>query len=156
MRTHLISAAYCEREGIAQFIDAVRETALANPEFGEWVLTIVDDGSPDKTFEAAASQLNRSRTPGFRLRILALSRNFGQQAAIQAGLEAAHACASEGDFFVILDSDLQHPPTLVPQLLAHLAKGSDHVQMVRQDSARTSGFKRLTSDGFYALFRRLS
>jgi glycosyltransferase involved in cell wall biosynthesis len=156
MRTHLISAAYCEREGIVQFIDAVREIALAKPEFGEWILTIVDDGSPDKTFEAAASQLNRNRITGFRLRILALSRNFGQQAAIQAGLEAAHSCASEGDFFVVLDSDLQHPPALVPQLLTHLANGADHVQMVRQDSERTSGFKRLTSDGFYALFRSLS
>lgn len=156
MRTHLISAAYCEREGITQFIDAVRAAALTDPQFGEWVLTIVDDGSPDKTFEAAVSHLNRERTEGFRLRVVALSRNFGQQAAIQAGLEAAYAGASDGDFFVILDSDLQHPPALVPQLLAHIAKGADHVQMVRQDSLRTSAFKRFTSDSFYAFFRQLS
>jgi len=156
MRTHIISAAYCEREGITSFIEAVRDVAVASPQYGEWILTIVDDGSPDKTFETAVGQLNRSGAPHFRLRVMALSRNFGQQAAIQAGLEAAHTQSSPGDAFVVLDSDLQHPPGLIPQLLAQLERGADHVQMIRQDSVRVSRWKRMTSDAFYAVFRRLS
>lgn len=156
MTTHIISPAYCEREGIGGFIEAVRRMALENQQYGQWVLTVVDDGSSDQTFEAIVEEMNKADTTLFRLRAITLSRNFGQQAAIQAGLETAYERSQDGDLFVVLDSDLQHPPSLIPQILSQIVQGADHVQMIREDSVHESWWKRATSDGFYWVFQRLS
>lgn len=153
MRVHVVSAAFCEENVIVSFIEAVRDVALAHPEFGEWSLTIVDDGSIDRTLDAALSTLDQPGSPAFHLRLVALSRNFGHQAAIQAGLEAAFRDSASGDCFILLDSDLQHPPELIPLILERLKQGADHVQMVRQDTDRTPFLKRATSSSYYALFR---
>jgi dolichol-phosphate mannosyltransferase len=153
MQVHVVSPAFCEEEVIIPFIEEVSKVARAHPEFGEWSLTIVDDGSVDRTLDAAASRLLESGNRPLRLRIVALSRNFGHQAAIQAGLEVAFRNSREGDFFVVLDSDLQHPPELIPQILERLSQGADHVQMIRTDTNQTPFLKRMTSSCFYAVFR---
>lgn len=156
MRVQVVSPAYCEEQGIAAFIHAVHAAATARPEFGPWILTIVDDGSDDRTLEAASAACRGLCGPSFGVRLVRLSRNFGQQAAIQAGLEVAYAASMEGDVFVVLDSDLQHPPELIPEILARLAGGADHVQMIRMDTERVPWFKRVTSDLYYSLFRRIT
>ena len=116
---------------------------------GEYEVEIlyVDDGSRDGTLDV----LRRLAAADARVRYLSFSRNFGHQAALTAGLEHAR-----GDVVVSMDSDLQHPPALLPVLLATWREGHDLVLTLRQDDPRLSPFKRLSSRAFYRLLRWLS
>jgi dolichol-phosphate mannosyltransferase len=107
----------------------------------------VDDGSRDGTLEVLR-QLARHDA---RVRYLSLSRNFGHQSALTAGLEHA-----SGDVIVSLDSDLQHPPELIPELLDRWREGHDIVLTERHDGTEGSWFKRFTSRQFYRLLQRIS
>jgi len=80
-----------------------------------------------------------------------LSRNFGHQAALTAGLEHAR-----GDAVAMLDADLQDPPEEIPKMVAAWQDGADVVYMVRQEREGETAFKLATARGFYALFRKLS
>ena len=107
----------------------------------------VDDGSRDDTFAALAA---RARTDP-RLRLIGLSRNFGKEAALTAGLDAA-----TGDLVVPLDADLQDPPELIGEFVALWEQGYDVVYGVRADRTSDTAFKRLSAGLFYRLFNRLS
>lgn len=107
----------------------------------------VDDGSSDGT-EALLTALAKSDK---RVRVLTLSRNFGHQAALTAGLDA-----SRGEMVVSLDADGQHPPEMIPQMLELLAQGYDVVQGQRADDARLGRFKKLTSGLFYKILNFVS
>ena len=107
----------------------------------DWEVILVDDGSTDAT---AAVLLGWSRRPGFR--VLQFSRNFGKEAALTAGLQAA-----AGDVVVTMDADLQHPPALIETFLAHWRNGADVVYAVREHRRDESLFKRLGARCFYAL-----
>ncbi len=85
------------------------------------------------------------------MRVVALSRSFGHQAALTAGLEHAR-----GDAVVMLDGDLQDPPELITEMLARWREGSDVVYAVRSDRPGESPFKLITARWFYRLFRRLT
>jgi polyisoprenyl-phosphate glycosyltransferase len=112
-----------------------------------WELIIVDDGSPDRTWECIVGlQEKDSRVRGIRL-----SRNFGHQYALLAGLTEARGAA-----VITLDADLQHPPSLISTLVWEWKKGSKIVHTVRRDSPGTSWGKRVTSKMFYRLFSFLS
>ena len=106
-----------------------------------WEVILVDDGSTDDTPVLGAAW---SREPGFRL--LQLSRNFGKEAAITAGLEAA-----QGGVVAILDADLQHPPALIGDMLARWRGGADVVYAVREDRSDEPFLKRFGTDMFYRL-----
>jgi glycosyltransferase involved in cell wall biosynthesis len=107
----------------------------------------VDDGSRDRTLPVLR-EMARGDT---RVRYLSLSRNFGHQAALTAGMEHA-----TGDIIVTLDSDLQHPPELIPVLLEKFKKGFDLVLTIREDDPRLGFFKRATSRWFYRIMGLLS
>jgi dolichol-phosphate mannosyltransferase len=112
-----------------------------------WELEVlfVDDGSRDRSVQV----IHDLRKRGYPVGLLQLSRNFGHQAALNAGLEAA-----AGDAVITMDSDLQHPPEQIPRMLAEHDAGADVVQMVRSDP--TGGSKGLLSRTFYATFNKLS
>jgi dolichol-phosphate mannosyltransferase len=112
-----------------------------------WELVIVDDGSRDGTGDALA----RLAAAHERVRVVVLSRRFGHQAALTAGLEHAR-----GDAVVMLDGDLQDPPELIPRMLARWREGADVVYAVRSQRAGESAFKLATARWFYRLFRRLT
>jgi glycosyltransferase involved in cell wall biosynthesis len=112
-----------------------------------WELVVVDDGSRDGTGEALA----RLAAADERVRVIALSRSFGHQAALTAGLEHA-----SGDVVVMMDGDLQDPPEVIPSMLARWREGSDVVYAVRSQRAGESAFKLATARWFYRLFRRLT
>src|SRR2546423_11661124 len=97
------------------------DAALAGVPFE---LILVDDASADGTAEL----LDELADADPRLRVLHLSRNFGHQAALTAGLEHAR-----GEAVAMLDGDLQDPPELLPQMLAHWRSGSDVVSAVRTE-----------------------
>jgi dolichol-phosphate mannosyltransferase len=107
----------------------------------------VDDGSRDGTL----ALLRRLAQQDERVRYLSLSRNFGHQAALTAGLEHAR-----GDAVITLDSDLQHPPSLIPLLLEKWRQGHNVVLTIRAPDVHLSQFKQVTSRWFYRVMRRLS
>ena len=86
-----------------------------------------------------------------RVKVVSLSRNFGHQPALTAGLEHA-----TGDAVVMLDGDLQDPPEVIPQMLERWREGVDVVYAVRQQRLGETVFKRVTARGFYKIFRRLT
>ncbi len=108
---------------------------------------LVDDGSNDRTWlEVVNATLRNGRIRGLRL-----SRNFGHQHALLAGLAYAR-----GRAVVSMDGDLQHPPEILPALVAKWRQGFKVVVTVRDDALATAPFKRLTSHAFYRLFSRLT
>jgi dolichol-phosphate mannosyltransferase len=107
----------------------------------------VDDGSSDAT----PALLRRLARNDKRIRIIELSRNFGHQAALSAGL-----AASSGSVVLTMDGDGQHPAELIPEMLRLLEQGYDIVQGQRADSEQGGAFKRWTSGGFYQLLNLIS
>jgi dolichol-phosphate mannosyltransferase len=108
---------------------------------------LVDDGSRDGTVEV----LERFCRAEPRARYLAFTRNFGKEAAIQAGLEHSRA-----DAVVILDSDLQHPPELIPRMVELWENGIKVVEAHKVQRGRESALSRLLATTFYRLFHALS
>jgi len=109
-------------------------------------LILVDDGSTDQTY--ALSHGWALDDPAIKL--IALSRNFGHQVAITAGMDA-----SAGDAVVIMDADLQDPPSLVPELIRGYCAGYDVVYGQRTERDGETWFKRATAAVFYRAMRRL-
>jgi dolichol-phosphate mannosyltransferase len=107
----------------------------------------VDDGSADQTL-AVMRQL--AALDG-RVRYLSLSRNFGKESALTAGLEHA-----QGEAVITLDTDLQHPPALIPTLLERWRAGHDIVMTLRQDDPAMGRVKRVASHTFHRLMQWLS
>ena len=105
------------------------------------------DPSPDQT----ESILSAIAAADPRVEVLVMSRRFGHQAALIAGMDFCDC-----DALIMLDSDLQHPPELIPDLLRHWEDGADIVQMIRQEGGETSRLKRASSRWFYATFLKLS
>ncbi len=112
-----------------------------------WEIVFVDDGSTDDTWNDIKSLHNEDP----RVRGIRLSRNFGHQHALIAGLSNA-----VGDAVISMDADLQHPPEVVPLLVDEWCKGNKIVKTVRVDGENISVFKKLTSKLYYRLFSYLS
>jgi dolichol-phosphate mannosyltransferase len=114
---------------------------------GESEIILVDDGSADGS--RAAMLALRREDPS--VRIIGLSRNFGQAMALAAGIDRAR-----GEAIVMLDADLQHPPELIPQLVARWRAGARVVNTARREGGEDGPAKRLTSRLFYAVLRRIA
>ncbi len=109
-------------------------------------LVYVDDGSRDSTWEMAEEFTSEQH----QVTCLRLSRNFGKEAAMSAGLKAA-----KGQAVILLDADLQDPPELIPDMVQQWQNGYDVVDMQRRKRFGESWFKRTTAAGFYKLINRL-
>jgi len=107
----------------------------------------VDDGSTD----ASAALLTRRVSEDSRLRYIGLSRNFGQQIAMTAGLDAA-----SGQAIILMDGDLQDPPELISQMVEKWREGFDVVYAQRKSRAGESRFKLMTASLFYKMMSRLA
>ncbi len=118
-----------------------RLLAVLEPLAPSWEVILVDDGSTDDTPQRLVEWARRAG-----IRSVELSRNFGKEAALTAGLQTAR-----GEVVVMLDADLQHEPELIPTLLEKWREGADSVYAVRSNRADESLFKRLGARGFYAL-----
>ncbi len=113
----------------------------------DFEILFIDDGSTDQSWKKIQElHLKDSRVRGIRF-----SRNFGYQPAMSAGLD--HAC---GDAIVIIDSDLQDPPELIPQLMGKWQEGYDIVYAVRKKREGETIFKKATAAGFYRTIRSMS
>lgn len=139
----VVAPIYNEERLIDEFYGRVC-TALDGIEFE---LVLVDDGSSDSSPEI----LDRLAESDPRVCVVSLSRNFGHQTALTAGLDHAR-----GDAVVMLDADLQDPPELIPRMLDHWRRGCDVVYAVREHREGESRFKLATASWFYRLFDKLA
>ncbi len=114
----------------------------------DWDCILVDDGSRDESWRVV-EELSR-RDP--RIKGLMFSRNFGKEMALTAGVEAAGAA----DAVVCLDADLQHPPEIIPELVAKWEQGFEIVATIREKVADYSLVKKLGSKAFYWFMRRFT
>lgn len=113
----------------------------------DWEVILVDDGSTDATYGLAVEL--HGRDPRFK--VIRLSRGFGHQVALSAGLDVAR-----GDAVVTMDGDLQHPPEVIPQLLAKWRQGDEIVYAVMEERRGESRSKDWTAKLFYRLLGRLA
>jgi glycosyltransferase involved in cell wall biosynthesis len=134
-----IVPAYNEAANLPALLDALLPTLQALTP--RWEVIVVDDGSRDATAEVLRPWLQQ---PG--LRYLALSRNFGKEAALSAGLDHA-----QGEVVVMLDADGQHPLSLLPRMLEGWRQGADTVCAIRDNRTDESWGKRLGTALFYRI-----
>jgi dolichol-phosphate mannosyltransferase len=113
----------------------------------QFEILYIDDGSRDNTLGAMKS----IAADDVRVRVLSLARNFGKEAALQAGLEHV-----EGDLVITMDTDLQHPPELIPQLLEKAREPVDLVITVRHEYQKPGWFNQLGTQTFYRILHALS
>lgn len=141
----VVVPAFNEAGNLRALFEAVR--ASLEPLGISWELIFSDDGSEDGTWgEVTALHAQDPRVRGVRL-----SRNFGHQYALFAGMASAR-----GRAVITLDADLQHPPSLIPELIREWRDGNMIVHTIRIDSPRTSYFKRASSRLYYRLYSLLS
>lgn len=140
----IVAPVYNEEDGIEEFIDAVEE-AVRDLDISGWELLLVNDGSRDRTLEV----LQKRRKDSPNLAYLEFSRNFGHQAAVTAGL--AHA---RGDAIVVMDADMQDPPSVIPQLLESWRLGNEAV-FARRKSREDTGLRKVGFRIFHKFFRYL-
>ncbi|HBF36502.1 MAG TPA: glycosyltransferase [Firmicutes bacterium] len=144
-RVSIIIPVYNEEKVIDAFYQAVLENikSLAY----DFELIFVDDGSTDKT----PLILNYITQNDPKVRAFVLSKNFGHQFALTCGLDHA-----SGDGIITMDGDMQHPPEMIPALIAKWEEGFDIVQTIRVNTEGVSWFKRLTSKTFYKVMNAIS
>jgi polyisoprenyl-phosphate glycosyltransferase len=142
----VVTPCYNEERSIDAFYAELRR-ALAHLHDIQIRAIFVDDGSTDGTL----NKLRAFAESDACVEIISLSRNFGHQAALSAGLDAAEKSA-----VVMLDSDLQHPPALIPAMVARWREGFDVVSAIRNATADISWTKRATAGLFYWLMNVLS
>src|SRR5215212_509758 len=123
MNLSLVIPVYNEEENLPLLYDSIAKALI--PLKNTWEVIFVDDGSRDNSFDVLKLLVERDPE---HLRVLSFRRNFGQTAAIAAGLD--HAC---GDIIVLLDADMQNDPDDIPMLLAKLDEGYDLVSGWRKD-----------------------
>ena len=110
-------------------------------------IIFVDDGSTD----SSVSLIHQLALEDRCVKGISLSRNFGHQIALTAGLQHA-----KGEVVVTLDADLQHPPHVIQELYAKYKEGFDIVNTIRKETADSGSFKKITSASFYSIINRLS
>ena len=138
-----------EEQGIAPFVSRVVDvlTKLADPAASSFEILFIDDGSVDRTM----AEIRRACAADPRVRAISLSRNFGKEAALSAGLDHAR-----GSAVVPLDVDLQDPPEALGEMIAKWREGFEIVYGVRSNRQSDSLPKRLTADLYYRAHNALS
>ena len=131
-------------EGVVEQTHARISAAIESLPY-DFTIYYVDDGSTDGTLTSLRS-LDDSR-----VQVLELSRNFGHQAALTAGMDA-----TQGDIVISMDGDGQHPPEMIPEMIDLVNNGYDVVQTQRVDLAQPPSFKKWTSGLFYRLINAIS
>jgi dolichol-phosphate mannosyltransferase len=139
----VVAPVFNEEENIRAFCERTIAALGGMP----FEIVVVDDGSSDGT----AARLEELAAADRRIRVVTLSRNFGHQTALTAGLEHA-----TGDAVVMIDADLQDPPELIPELVEWWRKGSDVVVAAREAREGETRFKLMTASWFYRLLGRVA
>ena len=140
----VVIPAHNESAGIALALDTIKVILDACPM--DWEIIVVDDGSRDKTFD----RLKELAQADPRIKSVRLSRNFGKEAALLAGLRTAKGMA-----VITIDSDLQHPPQLIPAMIEAWRNGAKVVDAVKRSRERDGVLTRLRAKLFNSLLSNL-
>jgi len=140
-RLSLVVPMHDEAQVLGQFFERI-EAATAGLGVAVEIIC-VDDGSRDETLSGLVQKAARDA----RVKVIALARNFGKEAALTAGIEAA-----SGDMVVPIDADLQDPPELIADFLTRWEEGYDVVYGARADRSSDTAMKRTTARLFYRIF----
>lgn len=143
MKISLVTPAFNEEANVANLHNRVM--AIMAPLAMDYELIMVDDGSKDGTL----AQIKKLAQADGRVKYISFSRNFGKEAAMLAGLTYC-----DGDYAIILDSDLQHPPELIPQMIAKAQDGFDQVIAKRSRTGDSRG-RTFLSRLYYRLVNHL-
>lgn len=138
----IIIPVYNEGQNIERLSTAIFSLGIDNLE-----LLFVDDGSTDNTF----SEIKRLSGIHPRVKCISFSRNFGHQNALIAGIENA-----SGELIITMDGDGQHPPEMIPEIIAALHRGADIVHTTRTNNREAGWWKNTTSSLFYRILNLLS
>ena len=142
----IVIPVYRESAHLPTVVAKIAEAASAVDE--KFELILIDDGSPDDTWNVIKNLSERYST----LRAIQLSRNFGKESALCAGLEMARGCA-----VIVMDGDLQHPPDLIPQMVRLWREsGADVVEAVKEDRGEETLKGKMGAVLFYSILNRLS
>ncbi len=142
----IITPFYNEEEGVDYFYEALLPI-FSQIEDIEFEVICVDDGSRDATLNKLISVAEKD----YRFSVIELSRNFGKEAALTAGIDAA-----AGDAIIPIDADLQDPPELIPEMIKEWRNGAEVVLARRIDRSSDSFLKRKTAEIFYRFHNSLS
>ena len=145
-KVSVVVPCYNESEGINHLYDALCQVFQQVPHMA-FEVVCVDDGSRDDTLEKLVSLVQRDD----RFKVVELSRNFGKEAAMTAGIDEA-----TGDAVIPFDADLQDPPELIPQMIDIWMQGAEVVLARRADRMADSFLKRTTANVFYQFHNQLS
>ncbi len=145
-KVSIIAPFYNESEGVDYFYEALCPIFNQVKEL-DFEVVCIDDGSRDDTLNKLISVAEKDS----RFHVIELSRNFGKEAALTAGLDAA-----TGDAVIPIDADLQDPPELIPEMIKEWCKGAEVVLARRVDRNSDSFLKRKTAELFYRFHNRLS
>lgn len=135
-----------EEENLNALYNALTGMMKANNKY-DWQILLIDDGSQDHTLDV----MKALRKKDGRVAYVSLSRNFGKEAAMLAGLDYA-----SGDCAIVMDADLQHPVEVIPQMLSEWEKGYDDVYARRTDRGKESWLRRKLSMAYYRLLQKLA
>jgi dolichol-phosphate mannosyltransferase len=141
----LVVPIFNEEETLSELVR--RLTLLLDALDGPAEVVLVDDGSSDRSYELMVA----ARETDPRFKVLRLSRNFGHQIAITAGMDVA-----AGNAVIVMDADLQDPPEVVLEMAARWREGFDVIYGVREERAGDTRFKKATASAFYRFLRRVS
>ncbi|MDK3025234.1 glycosyltransferase family 2 protein [Cupriavidus taiwanensis] len=142
----LVVPCYNESESIGQFFASVIPV-LECIDAIRFEIVLVNDGSTDDTLERLVAHSQRDP----RVRVVDLTRNFGKEAALTAGLDEAL-----GDAVIPIDADLQDPPALIPEMVRRWREGAEVVLAQRSSRACDSWLKRVTAGAYYRVHNKLS
>ena len=144
----VIVPCYNEEENVPYFYEEFikNESFLKEKEI-EWELLYVDDGSKDKT----AAEVKKLHGKDERVHLFSFSRNFGKEAAMYAGLEK-----SKGDYVVIMDVDLQDPPSILPEMFSYIEQGYDSVATRRVSRKGEPPIRSFFARMFYRMMKKIS
>jgi glycosyltransferase involved in cell wall biosynthesis len=134
-----------EEANVSVVTAALKKTFL--PLGYAYTITFVDDGSTDQTLQ----EIKKIAAVNPEVFFISLARNFGHQNALKAGLDMV-----DGDAVIMMDGDMQHPPDLIPEMIAQWEAGHDIVYTIRKDHIEMPLMKRKTSNMFYNLINNLS
>lgn len=143
----IVVSVYNEEAVLNAFMREVYRVIEANKILAE--IVFVNDGSTDNSFELLKSLQNSYSQ--VEIKVINFSRNFGHEAAMIAGID--HAA---GEAVVCMDADLQHPPALLPEMIACFQRGADIVNMIRERREDNGWLKNKLSAVFYRMINRLS
>ena len=145
IKLSVIAPMYNEEDVIELYLE--KTVNVLEQHFSNYELILIDDGSTDHTVSRCLDYIKSNKN----IRLLSFSRNYGHEIASTAGLDHA-----DGDYVILMDTDLQHPPELMPDMVLKAGEGFDVVCASRVNREHESWFKKITAHLFYRLSSKLT